>query len=310
MKAWLIPLSAGVIAFLLMAQAPAGRAAAPPGPTGPNAFRDCPDVCPVMVRIPAGTFRMGQDTGQARADEKPAHAVNVPAFAAGAYEVTQAEFAAFVATSGYATPAGCQTDRALGGRWRFDPDATWRDPGFPTGERLPVVCVNWADANAYAAWLSTKTGKHYRLLSEAEWEYAGRAGSTTEYWWGDGADDLCAWANGPDQSAKAKFPQWPAAACDDGHVLAAPVGSYKPNPFGLYDMAGNAWEWTADCYERDYDVQPRDGSAYTGGGCFRRALRGGSWVNGLQDLRSAQRNGLPPPYLRGGDIGFRVARDL
>jgi formylglycine-generating enzyme len=303
MNRWLLVAIVGASALLSMAQAPAG-------PTGPNTFRDCSDVCPAMVSIPGGTFQMGSQSALARADEKPAHAVTVRAFAAGAYEVTQAEFAAFVGATGYTMPAGCQTDQALSGRWRFYPDATWRDPGFPTGERLPVVCVSWGDANAYAAWLSQRTGKRYRLLSEAEWEYAGRAGSTTEYWWGDNVDELCAWANGPDQSAKAKFPRWPVAACDDGDVLAAPVGSYRPNPFGLYDMAGNAWEWTADCYEQDYDVQPRDGSAYVGGGCFRRALRGGSWVNGLQDLRSAQRNGLPPPGIRGGDIGFRVAREL
>jgi formylglycine-generating enzyme required for sulfatase activity len=306
MKRWLVLWSAAA-ALLLMAQAPGGRAA--PGPSAPNQFRDCPDVCPVMVRVPAGTFRMGQDGGQARADEKPAHPVTVRAFAAGAYEVTQAEFAAFVAASGYAIPPGCQTDRDRTGRWRFYPDATWRDPGFPTGDRLPVVCVSWADANAYTAWLSTRTGKRYRLLSEAEWEYADRAGSTTEYPWGDDPDQMCRVANGPDLAAAKTFGWSGGADCDDGHDLAAPAGSYAPNAFGLYDMAGNAWEWTEDCYA-PYAMQPPGGKPTEMDGCRRSALRGGSWVRGLVDLRSAQRNGLPPPTIHGGDIGFRVARDL
>ncbi|MGZ3277943.1 MAG: formylglycine-generating enzyme family protein [Caulobacteraceae bacterium] len=310
MKGRLVLLCAAVSALLVLAEAPAGlaQASAPPSPAA--RFSDCPDVCPVMVRVPGGSFQMGDASGLAQSDEGPVHAVTVPAFAAGAYEVTQAEFAAFVAATGFTAPAGCQTDSVQSGRWRFYPDANWRNPGFPTGDRLPVVCVSWADANAYTAWLSQKTGKRYRLLSEAEWEYAARAGTSTQYWWGDSPDALCAYANGPDASAKTKFPQWPAAACDDGQALAAPVGSFKPNAFGLYDMAGNAWEWTADCYEADYDVQPRNGTAYTGGGCFRRVLRGGSWVYGLGDLRSTRRNHLPPPQIHGGDIGFRVARDL
>ena len=288
-----------------------GAFAAPPAPAPVSGqFRDCPE-CPAMVRVPGGTFRMGDDAPIARADEKPVHEVSIKAFAAGSFEITRKEFAAFVAATGHEPATGCMTDRAQGGRWRFDEAASWRDPGFPQTEKDPVVCIGWADASAYATWLSQRTGKAYRLLSEAEWEYAARAGSTSEFWWGDSADDLCAYADGPDLSAKAKFPAWRStAACDDAYALGAPVGSFKPNAFGLHDMAGNAWEWTADCYVQDYGPQPRDGTAYVFDGCVRRVLRGGSWVYGLLDLRSAQRNGLLPATIQGGDIGFRVARSL
>jgi sulfatase modifying factor 1 len=251
---------------------------------------------------------MGDDSAAARADEKPVHRVKLPRFAAGKYEVTRGEFAAFVAATGHQPVRGCITDRAHTGRWGFDAAATWQDPGFPQSDRNPVVCVAWADAAAYAAWLAQKTGKPYRLLSESEWEYAARAHTSTEFWWGDDPNALCAYANGPDQSAKARFPRWPTATCDDGHATDAPVGSYRPNAFGLHDMAGNVWEWTRDCYESSYADQPSDGGAYTNGPCEHRTLRGGSWVYGLPDLRSAQRNGLLRPDIRGGDIGFRVAR--
>ena len=272
-------------------------------------FRDCPD-CPMMVVVPGGSFQMGDGGPQARADEAPVHIVTIRSFAAGKTEVTHAEYAAFAKATSRDTPGGCTSDRDRDGRWADTPDATWIDPGFPVTDKHPVTCVTWADATAYAEWLSMRTGKRYRLLSEAEWEYADRAGSGMQFWWGDDSDMMCAFANGPDQSVVRAFPRWKGANCDDGQTFLAPVGTYKPNKFGLYDMAGNAWEWTADCYARGYDSQPRDGSAYVVEGCPRRALKGGSWVYGLPDLRSAQRNGLPRPEQRGADIGFRVARDL
>ena len=281
------------------------------GPDGPPAgeLRDCPD-CPAMVRVPGGSFQMGDASATAKADEKPVHSVAVPAFAAGKFEVTYGEYAAFAAATGHEPVTGCLTDRKADRGWGFDPDASWRDPGYPLTDRQPVVCVSWADADAYAQWLAKRTGKPYRLLSEAEWEYAARAGTTTQFWWGDKADDLCAYANGGELAMQKRFPSWPAAQCDDGYADTAPVGSYRPNAFGLYDMAGNAWEWTQDCYAPSYDPQPRDGSAYTGGGCAHRVLRGGSWGWGVVDLRSSQRNGQLPPTIHGGDIGFRVGRSL
>lgn len=287
-----------------------GWAAAGAAPA-PKEFRDCPD-CPVMIALPGGTFQMGDASPTSRTDEHPVHPVKVAAFAAGKFEVTRGEYAAFVAATNRQVPPGCRTDSNLDGQYENDPAASWSNPGPAQTDRDPVVCVNWADATAYAAWLSQTTGKAYRLLSEAEWEYAARAGSTTQYWWGDSADELCAYANGPDRTALARFPGWAGktAACDDGAATSAPVGSHRPNVFGLYDMAGGAWEWTADCYAPGYGAQPSDGSAYVAEGCQRRTLRGGSWVYGLGDLRSSQRNGLPPPWMRGGDLGFRVARSL
>jgi formylglycine-generating enzyme required for sulfatase activity len=296
----------------MIVSARAGLAAeAPPGPVGPNEFRDCPDVCPVMVRVPSGTFRMGNDDrSRGPANESPAHAVTIRAFAAGKFEVTHAEYAAFVAASGYKPAPGCLTDRKGGQGWGMDLEASWSDPGYPYGDRQPVVCVNWDDAGAYLAWLSRKTGKSYRLLSEAEWEYAYRAGTTTEFFWGDKPEDMCAYANGGDLAMQKHFPRWPAVNCDDGYVDTAPVGSFKPNAFGLYDMAGNAWEWTEDCYAPTYAATPRDGKPYEETNCVNRVLRGGSWGWGVVDHRAAQRNGALLRYIRGGDAGFRVARDL
>jgi formylglycine-generating enzyme required for sulfatase activity len=302
----ILALVAGAMA-LAVAIWPVAVAARSPAPG--LEFRDCPE-CPRMVRLPGGIFQMGDAHTPARPDEQPVHAVTIAAFAVGKFEVTRREFAAFVAATGYAPGPGCVVGRHGEARWVPDPTASWRDPGYPISDDQPVVCVAWADASAYAAWLTRRTGKSYRLLSEAEFEYAIRAGTTTEYWWGDNPDDLCAYANGGDLAAQKQFRAWPAARCDDGHAFTAPVGSYRHNAFGLYDMAGNAWEWTADCYAPTYDPQPRDGSPYTGGGCEHRVLRGGSMGWGVVDLRSSQRNGLLPPTIRGGDIGFRVARSL
>ena len=299
----------GCSLWLIISGGPVALAAPDGPPPSPNEFRDCPE-CPTMVRVPGGTFQMGDASAKAKADERPVHSVTLPAFAAGKFEVTYGEFAAFVAATGRSPATGCLTDRRGGHGWGFDADASWRDPSYLLTDRQPVVCVAWAAADAYAQWLSMRTGKIYRLLSEAEWEYAARAGTTTQYWWGDKADDLCAYANGGDLAMQKRFPSWPAAQCDDGQAYTAPVGSYRPNAFGLYDMAGNAWEWTQDCYAPSYDPQPRDGGAYTSGSCAHRVLRGGSWGWGVVDLRSAQRNGLLPPTIQGGDIGFRVARSL
>lgn len=298
-----------LVGLVLLALVETPRAS--PATAVPTPFRDCPE-CPEMVRVPGGTFQMGDASALAKPDEKPVHAVSIAAFAAGRFEVTRGEFATFVAATGYAPSPGCLVDRTFSGRMTFDASASWRDPAYPQTDRDPVVCMGWVDGNAYAAWLSRRTGKAYRLLSEAEWEYAARGGTTSEFWWGDTDHDLCAYANGGDLAAQKQFPWWPAAPCNDGYVFTAPVGSFRPNAFGLYDMAGNAWEWTADCYAPTYDSQPRDGSAYSGGRCDHHVLRGGSWGWGTSDERSSQRNPLLrlPGTLKGGDFGFRVARAL
>lgn len=280
-------------------------------------FRDCA-TCPDMVVVPAGTFLMGStedDIAQVVAqggrrqislDEMPRHEVRIPrAFAVGKHEVTRAEFAAFAANRQLGT--GCVIFN--GSEWKPENSATWESPGFPQTERDPVVCVAWETAEAYAAWLSHQTGESYRLLSEAEWEYVARAGTQASQYWGKGAAAQCRYENGADRTAKREFQSWIVAGCEDGAVHTAPVGSYEANPFGLHDILGNVFEWTADCYHDSYSGAPNDGSARSGGNCENRVLRGGGWIGHPSDLRAGFRGAVPPraPF---HNFGFRVARDL
>jgi len=274
-----------------------------------DTFQDCAN-CPEMVVVPGGTFQMGDDAGPQ--NERPAHAVTLATFAVARTETTRAQYARFAEETGRGAPASCLTDADQDGRYRWELDKSWSDPGFPTGDAYPVTCLNWSDAADFAGWLAQKTGKPYRLLSEAEFEYALRGGTKTEYFWGDDKEAMCRYANGPDAHVMSLFPNWhDGVACQDGHDFLAPVASYAPNGYGLYDIAGNAWEWTADCFVPGYLEQPRDGSPYDNGQqCGRRTTRGGSFAYVIQDLRSAQRNWAIAPYMRGGDVGFRVARGL
>jgi formylglycine-generating enzyme required for sulfatase activity len=168
------------------------------------------------------------------------------------------------------------------------------DSGFGRGTK-PVINVNWDEAQQYVAWFSKITGKPYRLLSEAEWEYAARGGTATAYSWGDEIGKGNANCNGCGS-------QWDSK-------MTSPVGSFKPNGFGLYDMAGNVWQWVQDCYHGDYDGAPSDGSAWTTGNCSNRVGRGGSWLDVPQGLRSAAHN-WGPTDARNHLLGFRVARTL
>jgi formylglycine-generating enzyme required for sulfatase activity len=234
-----------------------------------------------MVVVPAGSFRMGDLSGGEK-DEKPVHGVTIARpFAVGKYEVTFDDWDACVAGG------GCNGYRP-------------QDKGWGRG-RHPVIYVSWDDAKAYVAWLSRKTGKQYRLLTEAEWEYAARAGTVAKYWWGGGAP-VC--RKGARRGAKFDDD----AGCNDtGTEL---VGSYAANPFGLYDMHGNVWEWVEDCWHGSYRGASGDGGAWTSGGnCKRRVLRGGSWSSTPWLLRSAIRIRNSAGN-RGGSDGFRVARTL
>jgi len=256
-------------------------AGAPPElPEDGAVFRDC-DVCPAMVRVPAGAFLMGSPESEPGRyqDEGPQRVVLVAAFAAGVHEVTFTEWEACV-------EAGGCLEHLPG------------DEGWGRTDR-PVINVNWNDARAYADWLSEVTGHRYRLLSEAEWEYAARAGASTARPWGETVTDACLFANG----------DYSALPCGDGHENTAPAGSFKPNAFGLYDLLGNVWEWTRDCWNEGYAGAPGDGRAWESGDCSARVLRGGSWYHGVKDLRAAYR--LRSPFLdRSLIVGFRVARSL
>jgi formylglycine-generating enzyme required for sulfatase activity len=282
--------------------------AATPG----ESLSDC-DACPEMVIVPPGVFDMGHDGGEPDRYEGPVRSIRIDyAFAVGRFEVTQAEFAAFVAATGHVPDTGCfMWD---GRRAMQAESASWRDPGYgrPPGDDWPVACVDWHDAQAYVAWLSDVTGESYRLLTEAEWEYAARGGTTGEFIWGDAGEQACMYANVYDQSAARARPDAPipAVSCDDGHALPSPVGSFAANPFGLHDMTGNVWEWVEDCYAMPHpESAPRDGSAQTTDGCDRRSVRGGSWNTSLDRQRPTFR-GRDPAQLNSQVFGFRVARDL
>jgi formylglycine-generating enzyme required for sulfatase activity len=290
------------------------------------AFRECSE-CPEMVIIPAGQFVMGSSEAekawaaahggspQAVSDEAPQHEVTLPTFALGRYDVTRGEYAAFVRATGHPLGDGCGRGRAIF-KWEKDPKLTWKDPGFAQTDRDPVVCVNWNDARSYVAWLNTKSGRAgaYHLPSESEWEYAARAGTTTKFWWSDddAAAPVHAWfnANSGCQNINGLF-------CDHGQTH--PVGAKPPNAFGLYDMAGNIWQWTEDCYDNSYAGIPADGRANEApsndpkaddshGNCLR-VDRGGSWMFPAWLLRSATRERNPADY-RNAIMGFRVARTL
>ena len=229
---------------------------------------------PEMVVIPGGSFRMGCVSDRdCQGDEMPVHEVRIASFELSKHEVTFEEYDRFVAATGRRSPE----------------DVGWGR------ERRPVINVSWEDAVAYTEWLSSQTGERYRLPTEAEWEYAARAGSTTKYSWGNEIGrnrancDVCG-------------SQW------DGEKTA-PVGSFSPNPFGLHDMHGNLWEWVQDCWNDSYEGAPTDGSAWTSGDCETRVLRGGSWDSGPVYLRAANRDG-DSTGVRSNFIGFRVARTL
>ena len=283
-----------------------------------SVFQDCAD-CPRMVVIPAGEFTMGspaQESGRG-VDEGPQRQVAVALYALGRSEVTVAEFRRFADESGYRTEAerdaraqGCSgfiyADPGAAGP-ASQPVTSWRSPGLTQADSHPVLCVSWNDARAYAQWLSKKTGKRYRLPTESEWEYAARAGSVAARYWGDDPVQACRFANVADQS---RFQTWGFGQkheCADGHYFTAPAGGYAPNRFGLYDMLGNAWEWTEDCWNASYAGAPADGSAWLAGDCAQRVCRGGSWSTVPRFARSAARNKNTADH-RDNLTGFRLAR--
>jgi formylglycine-generating enzyme required for sulfatase activity len=277
-----------------------------------SVFQDCPD-CPEMVVVPAGGFMMGGNEPR-HVLEGPRHQVSIAAFAIGRTHVTRTQFQRFVSATGYSAASDCTNFAASPLRDARPPrDANWQNPGFEQTDADPVVCMHFVDAEAYVRWLSQRAGRTYRLPSEAEWEYAARAGTTTVRWWGDGPTGACASANVRDGTFVERLGAMVGAgstfSCRDGYATTSPVGSFRPNPFGLSDMLGNALEWVADCYHMSYAGAPTDGSAWVAGDCSRHVLRGGSWFEGPDAMRSAFRFGLPADY-RWNTYGFRVARTL
>lgn len=259
-------------------------------------------VAPRLVMVPAGEFTMGRKGGQAGSTRRVRIAIPV---AISMFPIVYGEFFQFAAATHYRARGGCVTFE--NGRFAARADRDWRNPGFPQAPRSPVTCVSFDDATAYADWLTKKTGYHYRLLSEAEYEYVNRAGTATRYWWGDDAAAACANANGFDEDA-APYAGSPAPiACHDKSPVASSVGIFKPNAFGLFDTAGDVASWTADCWSATVAGVPADGAARTTGDCRRHALRGGSWADA--GLGSADRVAAPGARATSYQ-GFRVARVL
>jgi len=291
-----------------------------PGQVFADRFVDSTGQAPALVVLPTGHFVMGSPDGERGHDtnEAPAHEVQIDkGVGMGRSAVTIGQFRDFVRSSGYVPQSqslggGSVYDEQSGGL-RDDATATWQDDyaGKPGQERLPVINVSWNDAKAYADWLSQRTGKKYRLASEAEFEYALRAGSTTRYWWGNDnptsrVENL---TGGNDRSGSGR--RWSNAfgGYKDSYWGPAPVMSFTPNPFGLYDMGGNVSEWVGDCWHDNYIRAPRTGESWVNPGCSRRVIRGGSWGSAPDMVRSAYRQGAEAD-LRSARVGFRVVREL
>ncbi len=247
-------------------------------------FQDCKD-CPEMVVVKGGTFIMGAPENEEgyRINEGPQHRVHIDKFAVGQFEVTFDEWEA------------CVKDGGCGGY-------TPKDQGWGRGKR-PVIYISWDDAKAYTVWLTGKTGKTYRLLTEAQWEYVARAGSTTPFWWGISAS-----------TNQANYDDSFTSMGDKGGYRGktVPVDSFKANPWGLYNVHGNVWEWVEDHFHKSYRGAPTDGQAWvvtSNNKIATRVMRGGSWLNPSKHVRSAVRN-LIYRNFRANNIGFRVARIL
>lgn len=311
-----VPVAAVLVLYVVAQGVTAGRSpsAAARTPSHKSAarqsFRDCDAYCPEMVVLPPGKFTIGSPASERGrgSDENPRKLITIRyAFAVGKYPVTRREFAAFAK----------DTDRQFGPCEHWDgesfrvEEALYWGNAFQQTDRHPVVCVNWEDSQAYVRWLSRKTGERYRLLSEAEWEYAARAGTTTAWYWGNTEASQCRYANGADLSAKMQGVAPPGfVGCDDKYTHTSPVGSFLPNKFGLYDMGGNVGEWVEDCYQDTYRHAATDGSAVET--CLARfhearVMRGGAWNAIPAWLRSASRD-VEVPSLRSDTFGFRVAR--
>ena len=291
-----------------------------PGQVFTDRYVDLPGKTPAMVVIPTGSFQMGAPANEEdHTDaETPQHTVTISkGFAMARTAVTVGEFREFVRASGYVPDSirlgGASVYDERSGALRDDSDATWQDDyaGRKADDKLPVVNVSWNDAKAYADWLGQRTGKAYRLPSEAEFEYALRGGTSSRYWWGADAptrqvENL---TGSGDRSRSGR--RWSHAFRNyrDGYWGPAPVMSFAANPFGLYDINGNVSEWTQDCWHDNYVRAPNDGSAWINPGCRSHVVRGGSWGSSPDQVDSAYRQGADGE-LRSGRVGFRVVREL
>lgn len=288
-------------------------------PTGTTTVRDCP-TCPEMVLLRGGVFTMGAQAGEEEREGVPANMrgraqpqrqVIVPPFLIGRFEVTRDEFTEYFRATRQRTDNACWAEGSDGKRYEYR-GLTWRKPGFPQTGRDPIVCINWFEARAFTGWLTKVTGRRYRLPSEAEWEYAARAGSTGPRPFAADATTFCGRANVGDQSLADAYKHRRDTArygvCSDGFPFTAPVGSFPPNAFGLHDMLGNVWEWTEDCWNPTHDGAAPDHRPRYAGECDKRVVRGGGWFN--EPWRSTSTFRFRDSSGHNGNmLGFRVVRD-
>jgi len=275
-------------------------------------FKDCAE-CPEMVALPAGEFMMGapaNEVGRKDYEGLPRRVVIPKRFAIGRFMVTVDQFSRFVIETGMTVSNTCRViigfDRD-GPKWG-EAQASFRHPGFDTAGSHPVVCVSWYEAQAYATWLQRRTGRPYRLPTESEWEYAARAGTNTRYSFGNDETELCAYARFADLGSQFGWHD----ACRSKTVAygTVPVGSLRPNPWGIFDMHGNAWEWVADCWTPNAAEIPTNGSAFTRlNGCEEAVIRGGSFASGSRRVRSASRSPAPTE-VHNYNNGLRVVLPL
>ncbi len=274
-----------------------------------------------FVAIPGGCFQMGQTEDEKKYlikkrgkekyekyynDELPRHRVCVDGFSMARHEVTVGQWRRFIKDTGYKTEAerdvkkkGCWSLKD--NKWGYHDGRDWENPGFSQKDKQPVACVSHNDVEKYIDWLNRSSFKKYRLPTEAEWEYAARGGTSTIRFWGDGESKACSYANVADKgkSWRTYFP------CDDGYKFSSPVGNYRPNSFGLYDMLGNVWEWTSDWYGSSYyGNSPRQNPQGPGSGSSRVG-RGGCWSHNPSRVRVADRGRLQP-WERNAGMGFRL----
>ena len=289
------------------------EADAPLNPTIPavsqkQAFRDllasgqpC-TFCPDMVEVAHGSFMMGSPRGEPqRDDDEEPRRIQIPKpFAASRYPITVEQFSAFVEATNYKPGNRCHAFN--GQKMEMNSPRSWLSPGFEQSNNHPVVCVNWQDAQAFVGWLSNITGRTYRLLSEAEREYITRAGTNNPFWWGTSIS-----FDQANYDARSVYPG--GGKKEDFRQRTVPVDSFKPNPWGFYNVHGNVWDWTADCFNPGQGGKKDKANADAASDCQMRVLRGGSWFNTPSNLRSANRTSEYSGS-RSAITGFRVARDL
>ena len=272
---------------------------------------------PEMVTIPGGKFTMGGDKQR----EQPKHPVTIRPFKLAKYEVTVKEFRQFIEATGHKTRNVCWIWQEVtkDHDWGINRlEGNWQTPKYAPSDDHPVMCVTWEDANAYAGWLGKKTGKAYRLPTEAEWEYAARAGSTTTYFFGNDPEQFCEYGNVLDKRGTRALARdykvyREGVSCDDGAEYTNVVGQYKPNAFGLYDMLGNVDEYVQDCEHLDYTGAPADGSAWSQGCSTDNPMvieRGGSYGSRGTTARSAYRGHAGPDNPSALGEGFRLAESV